>query len=314
MNLDPQLKIFISVDVVGSTAYKNRPGADQSWLPFFRDFYSQFPILLGKSYSSEEIKETLESAGEMDQLTLWKALGDELIFQATLTNYKQALIHILAFRAATEDYLKNIRRGKDSQGDKEGLGLKCAAWLAGFPVCNAFIFSSIAGEVEDYIGPSIDVGFRLSKFATQRKFIVSVDLALMLVHDTSSLEFYFDGEEELKGALNGKRYPIIWIRVNADQETLVDALQNKGHAKIDALKSYCRDYIKGTGWPLITPFIDGDQIFKNRPEQYDEKYDEVIQYYEEHQYEQGENVDQSGDQISDKEKNEFIEYVTSSPE
>ncbi len=39
--------LFLSVDVIGSTAYKNSKSEEiQPWLSFFLDFYKEFDILL----------------------------------------------------------------------------------------------------------------------------------------------------------------------------------------------------------------------------------------------------------------------------
>lgn len=141
---------------------------------------------------------------------MWKANGDELIFVSELSNrwHCESLINV--FIEIIKKYDTNIRSRSDQK-----LGIKGTSWLAGFPVINheVMIAFSKGDDKPDFIGPSIDIGFRLTKHSTTRKFVISVELAHLLCdsHDGSSLTFCSDGLHELKGVLSGVGYPIIWI-------------------------------------------------------------------------------------------------------
>jgi hypothetical protein len=87
--IKPRLRIFLSVDLIGSTEYKISHIADQptdgSWWPlvsmlFYTDFQKKF---------LENWKDFISAAGSKINVgpdpKLWKALGDELIF------YKECL-------------------------------------------------------------------------------------------------------------------------------------------------------------------------------------------------------------------------------
>jgi hypothetical protein len=128
------------------------------------------------------------------------------------------------------------------------------------------------GLVEDFIGPSIDAGFRIADGATPSKLVVSVDLALLLLAGTDPLELYFEGTQSLHGVLDGRPYPIIWHKVATDDGELHDAeLKLRGHAADrEKLARYCDAYVascmaatKDT-W-LIRPYFAGDPAFNVIP-------------------------------------------------
>lgn len=123
--------------------------------------------------------------------------------------------------------------------------MKSTCWTAGFPFRNREVvldpnINLRAGRVEnyyresgkllnqhyrnpaksklaiDYIGPSIDTGFRLSGYATGRKMITSVDVAYLISMtqvdgEIHRLDFFYDGSVSLKGLLGGSNYPIFWL-------------------------------------------------------------------------------------------------------
>jgi len=283
--IKPELFLFLSIDVVGSTAFKNKRGEDsdnkiQPWLSFFMQFYEDFKIIFLESCQEAQNKKTdllwiedkKKSANRpnIELFKLWKSLGDELIFYVPLTHHKQALFYVHAFRDATNGFKSKMH----TKGLTE-LDYKLTGWLAGFPVINA----RINYELPDFIGPSIDIGFRLSKFSDQRKFVVSVDLALMLVKHTNHLKLFYDGEHTIKGFLSDKPYPIIWVDMN-DIESNEERKLGKSHADPKQLQDFCIKYIKDTGKPLIIPFIDKDQEFGVKPSGYDEDFKTVCELIE----------------------------------
>jgi hypothetical protein len=255
------------VDVVGSTAYKGR-SADgvQPWLPFFVEFYQDFPVYFNRACSS------LPTPVEVPER--WKSLGDELIFVAELESHQEARACVEAFKKSIEDYRAII------QEKGLPLALKASAWTAGFPVGNAEIRNKrdgkISGEIAaDYIGPSIDIGFRLGKLATIRRFVVSIELVVLLTRDTgTSLSFMFEETQPLKGVLDDRPYPIVWIDMFTGQaddiELQADKLigRRQKHCELEALQKYSRRYIKEHGKPLMMPFIEGDPSFKEKPDGY----------------------------------------------
>src|SRR3546814_20697194 len=65
----------------------------------------------------------------------------------------------------------------------------------------------------DFIGPDLDLGFRLSKFARPARLLLSLDLVEMLLaaDNRADVVLYLVGREELQGVMFGSPYPIIWM-------------------------------------------------------------------------------------------------------
>ncbi|MHC2017313.1 hypothetical protein [Methylobacterium sp. CM6247] len=232
----------MSVDLVGSTAFKakhaNRrhegaPYAD--WLHITRKFYRDFPDEVEKAYDGllpqhAKCIDLLE--GKRPQV--WKTIGDEIIFCCRLVCMEHLALCMNSFTAALEKY------GRDVNASEPELDVKGSTWIASFPAPNSTIVSAVRaslGEVEnvvgdtlgeadeinadlrpglyDFLGKSIDIGFRISRFAQSDELALSLDLAYLLTllkqHRLVGFDFIFKGREPLKGAISGTPYPIVTI-------------------------------------------------------------------------------------------------------
>ncbi len=273
----PKLRIFFSVDIIGSTLYKNQHDNSkvQPWLPFFYGFYNEFPIVFRSS--CDKLKEKREHKCTDMYPELWKSLGDELLFYSELRHHAQAIWLVSSFKDAIEIYNKNITE-KYQKNDKPYLSLKGTTWIAGFPVGNAEIyFRGSQGNTSkiDFIGPSIDIGFRLSKFSSSSKLIISCDLAILLTFTTTKFDFCYGGRQVLKGVIQNEPYPIIWLKVKHDnlderEEGLIQP------CNVNSLKEYCEKFIKEIGSPLQIPFMEKDTNFCIKPENYNECHKKII--------------------------------------
>lgn len=264
----------MSVDVVGSTAFKHTSdhAKSQRWLDFFISFYTEFPDLLATCLEKQA---KTRGRSKIEVPSLWKSLGDELIFAAEITHNSQVGQYICAFRNAVIEAVKYY-----AQGEKPlPVSFKATAWLAGFPVGNAAIPLNAEAPVTpapcDFAGPLIDVGFRLSRLSSPRRFTVSVDLAyLLLESEAAGLNFFYEGRERLKGVLETTGYPVIWIDCDSPAEKALhemeDGLLGRDAVAERDLKKFCRAFIERTGEPLMIPFIPSDTDFSNCPPDYDE--------------------------------------------
>jgi hypothetical protein len=258
------LLLFLSVDVVGSTAYKNIHNREserrtvQPWLQFFNDFYLDFPEIL-KGAAKDQGVTTLPS--------VWKTAGDELIFTVPLGCHTEALKHVAAFQLAIRFF------SAETEKKNLPLGFKGCGWVAGFPVINAVVCPEEDGSRPDYIGPLVDVGFRLAKLSNRQKLVISVELALLL---TTALEaptslnpvFFYDGKLPLKGVLFEQPYPIIWIdMLNGSQhpDEQLQGLAPRSPADRGKLAAFCKDYIESSSPHLVVPYIDGCERFRSIP-------------------------------------------------
>ena len=200
-------RLFLSVDMVGSTDFKATSPAHgpEGWLEIFRKFFNFFPLMLAGQIGFEFLDED-----ETPAVDVWKAMGDEVIFTAQPSSPEELtrILHVL---------LKTMRAYEGQHFERLPLRLKGTAWLADFSRNNIVLdipeLSSSHATHLDFIGPDLDLGFRLSKFARPASFVLSLDLVEMLLgaQNASTIALYLVGREQLKGVMFGRPYPIIWM-------------------------------------------------------------------------------------------------------
>jgi len=83
-SLRPRLRLFMSADIVGSTAFKQRSSRDSdSWFGVVRSFYSKSQGFFEKKW--DEAYKAHQASPSMlplsaDPPELWKTIGDEVLF------------------------------------------------------------------------------------------------------------------------------------------------------------------------------------------------------------------------------------------
>lgn len=100
----------------------------------------------------------------------------------------------------------------------------------------------------DFLGPSIDIGFRLASKATTRRFPVSFELADVLAHITDAndraIHLRHDRDMYLKGVHRDAEYPFFWIDIgDSELDKAIDTLHHlppyeKEHVKAVATAAY----------------------------------------------------------------------------
>ncbi|MCB1078622.1 MAG: hypothetical protein KDM64_12410 [Verrucomicrobiae bacterium] len=246
------LRLFLSVDIANSTALKQEfREKDGSWLEIARSFYTAFPTFLTSALDA------LSPVDPEAKPSLWKAIGDELVFVAEIGRMEDIPTLLRAHRAAVNQW--------NRQYEATQVLVKAGAWLAGFPVMN----SIIPGETpdrHDYIGSSIDTGFRLCRFASPRRFVVGVEVAYVVAHlnDPLAGELHYDGRHEIRGVLKGMPYPIIWVDCFADSKPPLLSAVAMAEDKITGrhaegsnpkeLESFLTAWIKSTSGEIQFPF------------------------------------------------------------
>lgn len=228
---DFRIRLFLSVDLSGSTAFKNshdgqsRERASPKWVTTFETFYRDFPAQFRSAYAGLK---TSQSGGDTCP-ALWKAVGDELVFCGRVNNRKSVMLSLMAFIQTLHEYRKALL----SEG--VSLNLKGAGWLASFPEPNravqlretaenpGYLTASEALEAAadkqpfeyDFLGKAIDTGFRVASFAKPERFALSVQLARMLASCPQGSGFdypiMFDQPVALKGVNRGEAYPVLYI-------------------------------------------------------------------------------------------------------
>jgi hypothetical protein len=255
----PRLRVFLSVDLIGSTQFKiaqnygggpARSHDDPNWWPnVLGEFYTDFQKEFLRNWT--EFVELCQGWSEIrigDPPKLWKALGDELIFSKITEHVNEVWGIVQVWRKTLVDF--------KARWDHENLKFKSGAWIVGSPnrnwevaflrdpltdddilmmedrvgynfyLLNQYYDASVKRKIDiDFIGTSMDCGFRLLGKADERKFVVSADLVYLLRfsqdHCQSQskfrekykpIKYYFDGATELKGIDRyGVKYPVFWL-------------------------------------------------------------------------------------------------------
>jgi hypothetical protein len=234
-------RLFLSADLVGSTARK-QSNLDE-WLTDLLGFYQQFPAMVQGQLRASREASTYELASPLADLELWKAVGDELIFTCPIREEHHVHLLIKGFVGALGEWSRWVKE------KRAPLPLKGGAWIATFPLPdravavignpgplerdlfdpdrepehnNRGLLEAIeAGEHPnhiwtDYVGPSMDTGFRLATHATPRRFMVSLEVAWLYAAAANGTpdadkDLFLQGEVQMKGVWGGRGYPLFWM-------------------------------------------------------------------------------------------------------
>ena len=109
----PQTRLFFSVDLVGSTAYKQ---TEPKWQPKFLSFYREFPQCLANSLREQEVK--LPNGTELPKPVFWKAVGDELLYVCPVESMAQVRFAVDAWLEAQKKYEESTLKGESLQKTK----------------------------------------------------------------------------------------------------------------------------------------------------------------------------------------------------
>lgn len=276
----PYLRLFFSADIVGSTALKQKRGTDASNKPIYPAWFNTvLAFYHGAEQSFHNNWKEFKSLANGDSSyhhwfgeppEIWKTVGDEVLFSKAIRHPTQAVLAIHVWIKTLSDIAEQLR-------DEHGLSVKSSAWLADFPVRNQEVILGLSKPAEDdeypfanhsalgsyyanrevkaireFIGPSIDTGFRLGAFSSPRKLVVSVELAYMLAVEQSKAEkgasgysvgamslrnfsFRYEGKHLMKGVLGGSPYPVFWIDlapedpINRTEDAVLDVAKPRAH-------------------------------------------------------------------------------------
>lgn len=275
-----RVRLFLSVDLTGSTAFKHNTANTLIWIKAFKSFYQQFPSMLIKNYRSIATPTRHISAAEKKDghPKLWKTVGDEILFCCTLTSLCQLGACIDAFVKTLVDY-GNVAK-------QTGLNTKGNAWVASFPTPNCSIqpikSPSLQGGDEpmashykglptekdeaavdidpslyDFLGKGIDAGFRISRNSGIDTLTISPGLGILLCECLSSKSVsHFNTPlrlvemQEFKGVAKNNHYPVLTIDTYRDQkyESLVSQQRKLLGTEVkqtkEKLEEYLRDYLE----------------------------------------------------------------------
>lgn len=271
-----RVRLFLSVDLVGSTAFKSKESHNNLvWMKAFQKFYGRFPKIFANRY--KEFCATAPEIAEKERNDLpkvWKTIGDEILFVNRVYSIAHLAAYVYSFRRALIDFGEEI-------GSAFELNTKGNAWVAAFPTPNRSIRLSLNGvdawngdsddllteEAElavdeipgkfDFLGKGIDGGFRISRNSAVDAMTLSPALAYLLCRakrnvDTTKFDckFSFHEPQIFKGVLGGRKYPVISLITSRDEnhesvECLeAELLDRPREAEIGALFKYLESYIQ----------------------------------------------------------------------
>jgi hypothetical protein len=209
--------LFVSYDLANATSFKDR--------------HKQWPVVINKFYELA----VREISNISANFKLWKFAGDEVIMYRTVADLETLAGDVANLHEALTKVIDQI---VNTFGDTRNvLSVKGTLWLAratyippqrmqdalsevlsgspsaGEPDNIKIEVGGAEGGVVDFLGPDIDVGFRIAQYSDKRKLTISANLAqtLFLHSPQKSVEgLRIVGLQELKGVWNGRPYPIIW--------------------------------------------------------------------------------------------------------
>lgn len=255
--------------MVGSTPYKQ---SRQVWRPEILSFYSSFDHIFRAQYRA--FSETHQH--DVPAPEFWKSNGDELLYVCELQGLSHAHAVMHVWVAALEEY-----RAVACEASQH-LDVKSTAWIGLFPVPNSEVFfrrgvtqleasdpmvaqSDMRDEwyanpnshtiTRDFVGPSIDTGFRLTSWASPNRLVLSVDLAFLLTgaysRGVGPLRLHVSGREKLRGIIDDQPYPTIWIPIGGRSQVVE---RPGSHVATDrsTIRSYCEAIIE-QNYQSITP-------------------------------------------------------------
>jgi hypothetical protein len=277
--LKPRIRLFFSVDLVGSTAFKqSRP----AWLPALLNFYRDFDTIIHAQYRAFRQR----SNAHISPPEFWKSNGDEMLYTCELVTRAQAVDAIHIWLSALSAYRCDLATLT------EDLDVKSTAWIALFPSPNSEIFFRRGGAefradtledpillqaemrdqwyegkargeiIRDFVGPSIDTGFRLTSWSSPRRLVLSADLAFLLTSSYATsdepLPLHFSGAQKLRGVMDNQPYPMIWLPVGAGARADVhDDGIGRHLSDPDLLRSFCEAIVE-QNYKVFTPLFLAD--------------------------------------------------------
>ncbi|MET9325928.1 hypothetical protein [Tsukamurella sp. NPDC003166] len=270
-------KLFLSCDLTGSTAFKQRPrsSGDTPWQKVFLQFYREFPQRL---YAQQR-----QLDADNLQFDLWKAVGDELIFTCDVQSETDICVAVDVWIATLRAYKASNLQAED----RSGLGVKGGIFLGTFPgpdsestiplkpgtessgmdVVTLNSLALTAGDRDtslylfDYFGPSIDTGFRVTSKCTARYLTLSVEVAyaLALMHPVPHSDGKYCYPDlklmdsiELKGVWGGRDYPV--FAIDLDHDDAVHLAMSKflpTTASPEDVQKLCEACYTSDGWPFL---------------------------------------------------------------
>lgn len=307
--------MFLSLDLVGSTEFKqaqrgtDSPDKADSWVEPFLSFYQiSVEQMAGQWTTVRDAITAVEPRNRSGRFVFgdgpefWKGAGDEVLFTKIVRSPADAMAALHALLALIQEQ----RRQFAAKPQWHRLNVKGAAWLAGFPINNAEVIFPVkdgrpaTGRLDDpvaenyrllslrdaaspndsafhadYIGPSVDLGFRLREYADPRRLVVSADLVWLLCHARRACteaelakctylqmpHIGYEGRHNLRGIMGGEPYPLMWVESDTENP-LNNAEDRLLHRELAEAPS--KQHLAFL-WTFCNVFLSEDSPLRTRP-------------------------------------------------
>ena len=222
---EKDIYVFFSFDMVGSTKLKTKK---EDWPFSISQFYKTVYTELQR---------------EIRQIKVWKYLGDEILLYVSIrdlgVDFDSRSLSLIKIPKIVYDVQSEV--AETIQKESPELNVKSTVWIAGIQTIWSYenkldehyknITATIDMEAnnrtedktenrtkkeDDFLGPDMDIGFRVAKFAFHHKVVLSADFAYLLYKISEDKEDKIDDNlrivsyEILKGVWDEQYYPIIW--------------------------------------------------------------------------------------------------------
>ena len=226
-SLIPCVRVFLSVDLAGSTRLKNVLNQQQLWTRFrgaeaviealrkcdgvssFDNAIAERAVLTSLEVGAVDfdwstVVETFYRDFHTEFRTRVQEVTEEMKMQAgwpqlDVEPWKAVgdeLIYVFEVKSRRQLHwitiafiaaLRTIDGAICDRNRQHNLRLKGSAWVAGFPVRNRRVRLPGSNAAYDYLGPEIDTGFRIGKCTRPGMLVVSVEIAELLAEIPTAL-------------------------------------------------------------------------------------------------------------------------------
>lgn len=217
---------FYSFDLVNSTRFKSLNPS--KWPFIFNTFHESSTDALRKRLSRPR---------------LWKRLGDEVLLYQQIFSIQDIYTILPSTYKALQSVIQGIHNSYPPS--KTILSVKATVWFAAvdyvipqalplaqeremrFPNLVIEDYAEDEAVSSDFLGPDIDLGFRISKFAERGRIVVGAELAYLLFRESTQASLSWVNEklkivsyERLKGIWDDRYYPVIWYEENWNPKSM----------------------------------------------------------------------------------------------
>lgn len=238
----PRLYVFLSVDIKDSTALKYGNSFEvNAWYDLFTDFYNKFPSKLNTWF-----KNCLPSFGisKEKEISIWKYAGDEILFYVEFIDVKELYAIIKSFEKTLNEW---------NSEQSYPIKLKGTIWLGQVPFIDRRLLDDSSDKIVDFVGSSIDCGFRIGKFSKLSGIVCSLEIVDLCI-SSNEFKFYYSKSERLKGVFGDIEYPIFYLKLSDDdipaekhlkssfEKTIFETFINEFYGMLTSHGSDKRDY------------------------------------------------------------------------